>query len=470
MKRSFILPLLLFIALLPLSTLEIRATASYTISISVSPTSGNVGDSFTVTASVSISGMETGTAYVILKTVAPDGSYAYYANSAWSADDGGVPPYRQWVPDDMPVSQSYSWTVTANQEGSYVSSITIVIDGDAPGGHLEDSKSATFTATSSGGGGGSNVWIDVSVSPSSVQQGGSVTITVTTSDYLPPNPQIVTSVYPPGSSSPAASYSGKGTFTFNVPSNAQTGTWTVKGVIKDSSGNAVAQDQATFSVTSSGGSDPPTTQSWIRIKGVNPSSPYEGQETTFYVRYNYAGDEIHKRVRLVISHGANTELMKSAQAGKHDVSFTFTPETSGTYYIYANLEERRWDPVNGYYWSSVASDSYTLLVNAKMDTELILNFPSKVHVGDTISITVKLMCGGSELNGKTCKLYIDQGEHTVQSGSTFQILAERTGTIDVSAEFEGDEAHKPSQNGGGLIEVWTRPTIEITSISCSKGD
>jgi len=457
-----IIILALVIAGIPLVTKDVTATASYSISISVNPTSGEKGTSFKVIASVSISNMKTGTAYVILKTVAPDGTYAYYASSAKD-----VPPHRQWTSGDMPVSQTYTWTVTATQKGDYVSTIEIVIDGDAPNGFLKDSRSATFSVTSSGevSEDSSSSWIDVSVSPSSVQQGGTVKITVSTSSWLPANPQILTYVYPPSSSKPATSYSGKGTFSFSVPSNAQTGTWTVKSVIRDSASNKVAQDQAVFSVITSGGEKSSGLSSWIQIRSVRPGSPYEGQAVKIAVRYNYAGEEIHKRVRLI---AFGQEMQQSAYKGKNDASFSIIPTKAGTFTITAILEEEKRSPVFGKYWSEVASDSYTITVNVKLTTQLVLEFPKKVYVGDAINITVKLLCGGLELKGISCKLYVDQSVHNILSGGTFTIKATRTGTIDVSAKFEGDEAHKPSQNGGGLIEVWTKPKIEVDEVK-TKG-
>lgn len=342
------------IASTSITTQNIGAT-SYNISISVSPKSGGKGTSFTVTATVEISDMKSGTAYVILKTRAPDGSRAYYANSAWPEDQGGVPPHRQWIASDMPVSQTYTWTVTADQAGDYVSSITIVIDGDAPGGHLEDSKSATFTATSGDGGGnggdkggGGNAWIDVTVSPSSVQQGSSITITVEAGGYMSPNPQIVTSVYPPDSNFPVKTFYGEGTFTYNLPPDAQTWTWTLEGVIKDDSGNPYARDKASFSVTSSCGGSDGESGSWI-IRDVSPQIPYVGQKVRVKVRYNYDGN---KEARVVLQ-AFGKEIMY--YYNRNEETFEITPNQSGTFTINVKLQEKRWNPVFGKKWSTLAS-------------------------------------------------------------------------------------------------------------------
>ncbi len=236
---------------LPLIPKDVVATASYRIDISVDPTSGNVGTSFRVSASVDISGMETGTAYVILKTVAPDGSYAYYADSAHD-----VPPYRQWNYNDMPVSQTYTWTITADQAGSYVSSITIIIDGDAPNGHLEDTKTATFTASNNPPPTTPpppSYYYHVSVQEDEVPRGGTIHISVST-NY--PNPSYISVTLKDSNGATRRTWSGDAVpSTYTIPSSGPDGIWTItpSGMIGvDTRGDS-------FTITGSGGGPQATT-------------------------------------------------------------------------------------------------------------------------------------------------------------------------------------------------------------------
>ena len=429
------------------SGLRVIAKASYTISISVSPSSGDVGDSFTVTASVSISGLDSGTAYVVMKTIAPDGSYSYYASSAQNA-----PPYRQWVPDDMPVSMTYSWTVTADKEGIYTSVIEITIDGDVAGGFLKDSRSATFEASSptsppSGS-------IDVSVSPISVQKGESVTISVKTDGYLPPNPSVYTYVYPPSSSDPIRTYAGTGTFTFTVPSDGPAGTWRISGVIKDQSNNIFASDTETFTVidsTSSSSSHQTTSLPSIWVTAT-PNPADLGETVLIEVHYRYDWNEYCLPNPIQIKIGSSDWVNS---AGK----FEFTPTFSGTISIGVRGYFDRRD-LPGSDFGTWVSNSTTLLVRKAV--KLLLDYPKKVHVGDLINITAKLMCGDGLLKDRQIRVFVDEGEFHVKSGQSITILAERPGTIDISALFEGDQEYSPAQNGGGLIEVWTKPVLKVT--------
>lgn len=393
------------------------------IQVSVSPSSVQKGQALTI--SIQAGNVPSG-GDVFTQVRDPSGAVARtYA---------GTGEFRYVVPSD---AWAGTWSVVSQ-----------VLDS---GGSVLAQDSASFTVSAS------SYYYYVSVVEESVQPGGTIHLSVST-NYQNPGSIKVYLRDPSGSTLatwPGDSVPGS----YTLPSDAQTGTWRVavdQVLNVDTRGDS-------FSVTSGGGSG---TSSWIRIRSVYPKSPYEGQALTVKVRYNYAGTETYKRVRLL---AFGQELIKSAYDGKNEASFSLTPTKPGTFTINAVLEERKFNPVVGYYWSQVASDSYMITVSAKMETQLILEFPKKVHVGDLINITVRLMRGGSELDGKACKLYVDQGVHDVLSGQTFTIMAKRTGTIDVSAEFGGDEAHKPSKNGGGLIEVWTKPTIEITSVSCGGG-
>jgi len=423
------------------------AEASYTISISVDPSSGEVGDSFKVTATVRISGLSSGTAYVVLKTVAPDGSYSYYASSARD-----VAPFRQWGPEDMPVSMTYSWTVIAEKEGIYASTIEITIDGDARGGFLKDSKSATFKAYSSSSSTSGSV--NVSVYPSSVQKGESVSISVTTTGFLPPNPRIYTYVYPPGSSTPAATYSGTGTFTYLVPSDGVVGTWKVSSLVKDERGNIVASNSDVFSVISD---SPPSSNSqqssvpeiWI---SVDPNPADIGDVVTVTIGFWFSFDEYYPPNPVQIKIG-DSEWMNVAY--KHQ----FTPTSSGALTIWVKgYFDRKSLPGSGF--GRWMTNSTTLFV--RNIVALILEYPKKVHVGDMISITARLMCNGKELQNKPVKVFVDEGEFLIHSSQSIVVKAERPGTIDVSALFEGDQEYSPAKNGGGLIEVWTKPLLKLT--------
>ncbi|RLG49407.1 MAG: hypothetical protein DRO00_10000 [Thermoproteota archaeon] len=428
---------------------DVLATASYKISISVNPTSGRKGTSFTVTASVSISNMKTGTAHVILKTVAPDGTYSYYASSAQD-----VTPYRQWVPSDMPVSQTYTWTVKADQVGDYVSIIEITIDGDVPNGFLKDSRSVTFTSTaSSSNSDGTNYYYYVSVQEDSVLAGNKIHISVNT-DY--PNPSFITVRLRDSSGKTRASWAGDSVpSTYTIPSSGPDGTW----VISPSSTEGVDTRGDSFKVT---GSDSPSQdQDWIRLR-IGASKVYVGQSVTLSSKYKYTGTETI-RIRYLANLGSEqVELLVNNP--KYGTSKQFKPPSPGIWTVRAYLEEKRWNPTVGYYWSTIASDAKELTVNAKMVTSLVLEFPKKVHVGDTIRIVARLICNKTQISGKI-RLFVDQGEHIVESGEAISLQATSTGTIDVSACYDGDEAHEPSKNGGGLIEVWTKPTIKVEKVS-----
>ena len=444
----FAILILLLVTLASSSSLKprfVNAETTYSISISVNPSSGEVGDSFTVRASVTISGLSSGTAYVVMKTVAPDGSYSYYASSAQD-----VPPYRQWVSNDMPVSMTYTWTVTAEEEGTYTSTIEIIIDGDASGGLLKDSRSAFFEASSGPSQDGGSV--NVSVNPSNVKRGESVSISVVTQGFLPPNPRIYTYVYPPGASNPVQTYSGTGTFTYVVPSDGEVGIWRVSSLVKDEFGNVAASDSDSFKVaddtSSSSDSERSSPELWV-IATPNPADV--GKTVKVTVHYRYPKDKYYypNPLQIKIGNGEWTNLGGELQ---------FTPTSSGplTIFVKGYFDSKS---LPGHGFGIWVSNSTTIFVR-KIVT-LLLEYPEKVHVGDSISIKAKLMCGDRELMGKKIRVFVDEEEFLIDSGQTIVIQAERAGTIDVSALFEGDQECSPARNGGGLIEVWTKPLLKV---------
>jgi len=448
-SKGFLNALQLLILVLLIASASISrgvlATTSYKISISVNPTSGRKGTSFRVTASVSISNMKTGTAHVILKTVAPDGTYSYYASSAQD-----VTPYRQWVPSDMPVSQTYSWTVKADQVGDYISIIEITIDGDVPNGFLKDSRSAIFTsAANSGDSGEMTYYYHVSVEEDTVSAGNKIHILVST-DY--PNPSFITVRLRDSAGQTRASWPGDSVpSTYTIPSSGPDGTW----IISPSLTSRVDTKGDSFSVT--GSKSQTQDQNWIRLR-IGASKIYIGQTVTLSSKYKYVGTE-KIRIRYLAKLGSKrVELLVNNP--RYGTSKEFKPTSPGIWIVKAYLEEKRWSPINGYYWSTMAVDTKELTVKARMKTRLLLEFPRKVHVGDTVTITARLICNNSQIPGKI-RLFVDQAAYSLDSGETLTIKAKSTGTIDISARYDGDEAHEPSQNGGGLIEVWTKPRIEV---------
>jgi len=132
--------------------------------------------------------------------------------------------------------------------------------------------------------------------------------------------------------------------------------------------------------------------------------------------------------------------------------FTLTLDEPGTYLFMGGAmdDENTANSVQG-----------SITVNNQIVPVLELEFPEKVYVGDSISIAVRLMHEGQCISGLEVRVYVDNDVHICNSGESITIMATRTGTIDVSAEFEGNDHYEPAHNGGGLIEVWTRPTITI---------
>ncbi|HDM91780.1 MAG TPA: carboxypeptidase regulatory-like domain-containing protein [Candidatus Korarchaeota archaeon] len=363
MRRGAV-SLLLAVLLLPHSIL-LEAAPTYSISISASPSSGNVGDSFTTSVSISISGMQTGTAYAVFTTTDPDGKERYYDISP------------QWTAADMPVSYTRSWTITADKAGTWISCVSLVFDGDAPngGGYQKITRCASFTVSDSGGGSGGG--------------GG-------------------------GDNPPPSKKPTKLTIAVN-PSTVEPGkTFSVSGGLFDSS-------------------------------------------QSDWWNYPIAG------ATITVTFNGQTKTATTASNGGWSVVFK-APSQEGTYTVRASFAG------NPQYEGTSASATVRVRRPSKRDCIIELIYPGKVHVGDVVNITVILRDAEThqEIKGKMVTLYIEADSHQVESGSTFAIQAKYLGTIDVGARFEGDSEYNGAYNPGGLIEVWTRPSIQITHVGCRE--
>jgi hypothetical protein len=185
---------------------------------------------------------------------------------------------------------------------------------------------------------------------------------------------------------------------------------------------------------------------------VDPDPADVGEVVTVTIGCWYPLDEYYPPNPIQIKIG-NSEWM--------DVRgrFQFTPTSSGALTIWVKgYFDRKSLPGSGF--GRWISNSTTMFVRSIV--ALILEYPKKVHVGDMINITVKLMCNGKELQNKPIRVFVDEGELLAHSGQTILVKAERPGTIDISALFEGDQEYSSAQNGGGLIEVWTKPVLKLT--------
>ena len=336
-----------------------NSSPSYSISISVTPGEGSVGESFTTSVRVTVDGLQAGTAYVTLWTRDPAGAERYYRQSP------------QWTYADMPVDYQIAWTLTADKAGTWTSCVSLVFDGEAPdgSGYQEITRCAYFEASDSGDGGGDD-------NPPPGKKPTRLTIAV--------NPDTV----PPGQA------------------------FTVSGGLFDSS-----QDD------------------WWNhpISGAKVAVTFSGQ----------------------------TKVATTAANGGWSVVFT-APAKEGTYSVRASFAG------NSLYEGTSATSTVRVERQARRRCLIELIYPEKVHVGDVVNITVILrdVETHQEIRGKPVVLYVDADSHQVESGSTFTIRAGYPGTIDVGARFEGDEEYGEAYDPGGLIEVWTRPSIEITYVGC----
>jgi len=151
---------------------------------------------------------------------------------------------------------------------------------------------------------------------------------------------------------------------YTLPSNAQTRTWRVA---VDQILNVDTRGD-TFTVTSGGGGGGST--NWIKLNIAHPTPLHVGQEVTLSARYNYVGDR-QIRIRYRVAMGSTTEDL-IVSTPKYGTTRRYTPSTAGTYTVYAYLEEKRWDPLNGYYWAPVATDTGSFTADPKMATEFVL--------------------------------------------------------------------------------------------------
>jgi len=161
-----------------------------------------------------------------------------------------------------------------------------------------------------------------------------------------------------------------------------------------------------------------------------------------------------------VSFGGRTSAATTSADGGWGVSFT-APSEEGTYTLTVSF--------SGDSSHSPSLERITVRVRRsppRRSCSLELRFPARVHVGDTIELTVVLRdsATGQEIRGRPVTLYLDANDVRVESGSTFTVQAVRAGTIDVGARFPGDDLYKEAYAPGGLIEVWTRPEITIVKI------
>ncbi|MDK2464132.1 MAG: carboxypeptidase regulatory-like domain-containing protein [Candidatus Korarchaeota archaeon] len=122
----------------------VNSSPSYSVSISVTPEGGSVGDSFTTSVRVTVDGLQAGTAYAVFTATDPDGRERYYRQSP------------QWTYADMPVDYRTAWTLTVDKAGTWTSCVSLVFDGEAPdgSGYQDIIRCVYFEASDSDDGGG----------------------------------------------------------------------------------------------------------------------------------------------------------------------------------------------------------------------------------------------------------------------------------------------------------------------------
>ncbi len=352
---------LTLLLLTPAVWAAVVSAPSYSLSVSVTPGEGLVGESFTTSVRITVDGLQAGTAYATMWTRDPNGVERYYDQSP------------QWTYADVPVDYRTAWTLTADKPGTWTSCVRLVFDGDAPDGdgYQEITRCSSFEVSDPGGGG----------------EGGGGTTKKPTRITIAANPSTV---------SPGEQFSVSG------------------GLFDDS--------QADW---------------W---------------------NYPIAG------ARITVTFNGQTETAVTSVSGGWSVVFT-APAGEGTYTVTASFSG------DSQYAGSSRSATVRVQKAPKRSCAIEVIFPEKVHVGDTIEITVVLRDASThqEIRGKTVTLYIDAESHQVKSGSTFTIQATYTGTIDIGARFEGDDQYDGAYYPGGLIEVWTRPTITITYVGGGEG-
>ena len=348
---------LMLLLLTPAVWRTVNSSPSYSISISVTPEGGSVGDSFTTSVRVTVHGLQAGTAYVTLWTRDPGGAERYYRQSP------------QWTYADMPVDYRTAWTLTSDKAGTWTSCVSLVFDGEAPdgSGYQEITRCVYFEASDSGGGGGGD-------DPPPGKKPTKLTIAVNP-DRVPPS--------------------------------------------------------QTFSV--GGGLFDASQSDWWN--------------------YPIAG------ATITVTFNGQTKTATTSSSGGWSVVFT-APSQEGTYTVRASFAG------NSQYDGTSASATVRVQRPSKKNCIIELIYPEKVHVGDFVNITVVLRDAEThqEIGGRPVILYVDADSHEIESGSTFTIRAEYPGTIDVGARFEGDEQYDAAYDPGGLIEIWTRPSIEITHV------
>lgn len=163
--------------------------------------------------------------------------------------------------------------------------------------------------------------------------------------------------------------------------------------------------------------------------------------------------------KVAVTFNGQTKVATTVPNGGWSVVFT-TPAREGTYSVRASFAG------DSLYEGATATSTVRVERPSRRGCLIELIYPEKVRVGDFVNITVILRDAEThqEVRGRPVILYVDADSHEIESGSTFTIRAEYPGTIDVGARFEGDEQYDEAYYPGGLIEIWTRPSIEITYV------
>ena len=337
-------------------------------------------------------------------------------------------------------SRSGSFTIKApSSSGTYTLKGVLYSSYDSSTWLDIDDAQATFNVI-----GGSTVGFNVSVSPTTVKPGETVTVKWSLSNTLgvPGYFKIdfyldgdkLTSKYL-GSVGPGYSKSGS----FAITATPSTGTHTVKGIVYISFDNTTWTDiddaQATFQVAT-------VTTPTIKMS-VKPSISAEaGKSFTVPVTITISGLGHPLSVKAEVEIGGNryeaTETLPGDGTYTVNVDVRQAPTTSGTYTGIA----RAYYYVSSGNWEMIGSDQFTLYVTGSVnpitDWSVSVN-PSTVKPGDSVQVVVTVYSNSTVPVRATVNLFgqTQTKEGTAPAPLTFTFTAPtKAGTYTGSIKLE----------------------------------
>lgn len=365
-------------------------------------------------------------------------SYGWDVSSIISSSLGGASMSLVVQPTASQSQNINGWTVFYSKEG---------------GG---SSARPTLTITYS------YVSASVSISPTSIQYGGSATIVGSTDPVQTGGTMTLQYSVDQANWNNIASQTG-GTYTYDWrPTSTGTYyvrsvwsiTWSVGSYTATSSSMALVVGKTSSSVELSSSSNSITPTGSVTLTLTLTPQVSDGT-----VSIQYSTDQV---IWIQIASG-------TPSSGRY--SYTWSPGVVGTYYLRAT-----WSGNANY--ASATSSTITLMVG-RLTTSIILNSPTSAKLDETVAITTTLRdSGNNPVPGATITVTLDSaviGTAITDSSGSVTIpykLSVNAGSHTIAASYEGSTTYSPSSAQAGLIvNPWilvitsTVPQVPLVSLN-----